>query len=621
MMEIGRRKGRFLFGCAVFGMRKFLLSFASTVMLIIIVSSSIGGGFIAKAAKLDTAEFADKLGEAFGISKSDLDNYHSNYSKSLPMEYKQVEDSVFVVLGGATASGTVAIPDSYLCYGDLLAAEWDIEYDNRATNSLRSSDLVTYINRQKNAISKADLITLEIDGSSLLTNAMTRMAQTSVNNWGKYVDEDFEQFLKDVEEQIIAEYEEEYGKKNAESIADVLEYLLYECIVYGVETVNAVNKIREFSSDASILVIGLYNPVYNLCLSSNGQTIEIGDIIAEMFHICDVYLFTKTVKMEGVGFIDASEVETNGFGTVELDTSSSNALSYQLSQIANATDKQYANTDGHKRIKNLIMGALVEPCEHTQTKIVGEKPASCKSEGYSGDEVCSKCGKVLSVGEDIAKTAHSFSAWKETKAPSCVKKGEETRSCSVCSKKETRDIAVTDEHKLDDGKVTKKPDCDTRGEKTFSCTVDGCKYTKTEVIAALGHKMDDGVITKEPTCVVEGEKTFSCTACDQKETEVIPAGEHQYGEYASNGDATCENDGTKTAVCSICGEKDTIADQGSKKEHVFENGECVSCKAKQQVEDNKNEDGDNSFMVIAIVSVVGLAVVVGGIIFFVKKKK
>ena len=47
-------------------------------------------------------------------------------------------------------------------------------------------------------------------------------------------------------------------------------------------------------------------------------------------------------------------------------------------------------------------------CEHTSTSIVGQKDATCTSEGYTGDEVCDNCSEVLTEGEVIPVLEHSF---------------------------------------------------------------------------------------------------------------------------------------------------------------------------------------------------------------------
>lgn len=46
--------------------------------------------------------------------------------------------------------------------------------------------------------------------------------------------------------------------------------------------------------------------------------------------------------------------------------------------------------------------------DHSKTKIVGAKEATCTSRGYTGDKVCSVCGKVLEYGKEIAELNHTY---------------------------------------------------------------------------------------------------------------------------------------------------------------------------------------------------------------------
>jgi len=70
-----------------------------------------------------------------------------------------------------------------------------------------------------------------------------------------------------------------------------------------------------------------------------------------------------------------------------------------------------------------------------------------------------------------------------------------------------------------------------------------------------------------------------CSACGEtlKVQEEIPALGHSFTNYVSDNNATCTQDGTKTAKCDRCDETHTIADEGSKLSHNYENGKCTGC--------------------------------------------
>ena len=49
-----------------------------------------------------------------------------------------------------------------------------------------------------------------------------------------------------------------------------------------------------------------------------------------------------------------------------------------------------------------------DDCEHPQTEIVNKKDPTCTEPGYTGDEICSECGKVIKKGTPIPKLGHDF---------------------------------------------------------------------------------------------------------------------------------------------------------------------------------------------------------------------
>jgi hypothetical protein len=52
--------------------------------------------------------------------------------------------------------------------------------------------------------------------------------------------------------------------------------------------------------------------------------------------------------------------------------------------------------------------SMPSACEHTSTKLVGQKDATCTEEGYTGDQVCDNCTEVLAQGEVIPALGHNF---------------------------------------------------------------------------------------------------------------------------------------------------------------------------------------------------------------------
>lgn len=159
------------------------------------------------------------------------------------------------------------------------------------------------------------------------------------------------------------------------------------------------------------------------------------------------------------------------------------------------TDGKVANAD-QGTLTEVPADAIVTPDEgghfevdlHDVTKVVNAKEATCTSEGYTGDTVCAKCGKVLEQGKVIAKvdhvaggwqsdakehwhactnegcgaefdrSAHTFGDWKVVKEATTEATGSKERVCTVCGHKETMELPKLEKPATGEkGETSKKP--------------------------------------------------------------------------------------------------------------------------------------------------------------------
>lgn len=225
----------------------------------------------------------------------------------------------------------------------------------------------------------------------------------------------------------------------------------------------------------------------------------------------------------------------------------------------NTTTKPSCTTEGEEVRQ-------CEVCQKTETKklektahvteIVGAKESTCTTAGYSGDEVCKHCYKVIKKGHELALAQHQWGEWKITTKPSCTTEGEETRQCSVCQETETRKLEKTD-HDWSEWKITTKPSCTTEGEETRQCK--NCQKTESRTLAKTAHNTEI-VGAKAPSCTSEGytgdEVCKHCNAVVKKGHKLDKTA-HQWSSWKTTTNPSYTSEGEQTRQCSQCHQTET----------------------------------------------------------------
>lgn len=221
-----------------------------------------------------------------------------------------------------------------------------------------------------------------------------------------------------------------------------------------------------------------------------------------------------------------------------------------------------------------------EALGHTEVSIP-PVPPTCTEAGLTEGKKCSVCGEITFAPIPFPTTGHTWSAWEETIAPSCITEGEEKRTCSVCGATETRTVEATghDYYELE----VKEPTCTQSGYTVYMCSRCGDQYTDHEVEATgeHNHPDDNWEILAEPTCGEDGYKINKCTTCVDSLgihtlEEFIPAtGDHTWGAWVTETDPTCTTVGSRKHTCSVCGTVETEEIPIDATEHNFGDWETV----------------------------------------------
>ena len=153
--------------------------------------------------------------------------------------------------------------------------------------------------------------------------------------------------------------------------------------------------------------------------------------------------------------------------------------------------------------------------------------------------------------QDIALVAHTWGSWTTTKAATCSAKGTKTRTCSVCKKVATADIAINaNAHSWQSPTYTWSADGKTCTAKRV-CANDSA-HVESES-AAIASKV------KTPaTCAVKGTTTYTATfkntafKTQTKNVQDIALVAHTWGSWKKTGFDVSAGTRLESRSCKVC---------------------------------------------------------------------
>lgn len=165
-----------------------------------------------------------------------------------------------------------------------------------------------------------------------------------------------------------------------------------------------MKHIRSINPRAKIAVVTLYNPMTNLSWDLFGASADTINTVIEPIMQLYVNKMNNHIKTRAIKY------------------------NYAVADISGKVEPHKDNMfhpdmDGQKKMADIITMALSKykvktaiqlSCEHSKTITCGAKEATYLKKGYTGDTVCVKCGKTITVGDIIPKLVPTATAITKT---------------------------------------------------------------------------------------------------------------------------------------------------------------------------------------------------------------
>ncbi|SFA82971.1 Transglutaminase-like superfamily protein [Acetitomaculum ruminis DSM 5522] len=185
---------------------------------------------------------------------------------------------------------------------------------------------------------------------------------------------------------------------------------------------------------------------------------------------------------------------------------------------------------------------------------VGKYFATCQMEGFTGDEYCTICNKLIKKGSKIPRTDHQLgkTPWFVNEA-TCESARLEGYNCTYCGMNVTKTVGKPLGHLMEaTPSEHENPTCTDEGYNFYYCTREGCYHGKKEEIPALGHDLNLKE-TIPATCKYGKTDIYVCNRCHEE----IRKDDTKLGNHVLEDEsipATCINDGRNAKYCTVCRE-------------------------------------------------------------------
>ena len=331
--------------------QRFITVLSFVLILGMVFSAASLGAYSAKitAARLGLKDYNLDL-EKLQIYMRDVREIKDDYLYDAGVTCFMDDDFYYVALGDMTAEG-----DSYV---NLFSKETGGKYKNLATKNSYVQDICNVVDNNSSEIAKADLISIGYGSVTFMTDAISQFLDNKPvkYDWDKYLDQETKKAFED----IIELLKSNLGTAELGSIAGIndlpgaitaaLEAYFYSCVMYMYYLPDAVEKIHKINPNATIAVIGIYNPTKNITFDlGENMVLDMNDYLDRLTDILAAYIINSCNLSENDIYIHAPDV------SFKLTDNSLNMVDLMREFGRNKGSNLAPGSNGHKYIKNQML--------------------------------------------------------------------------------------------------------------------------------------------------------------------------------------------------------------------------------------------------------------------------
>lgn len=368
------------------------------------------------------------------IAQADQMNDYEN----LKYQYVSNDDSYYVALGDETAAVTKRQKSTYV---DKLADMLGISYKNLAAAQMTIQEVYSTITDNSKEIAKADLITIgwsNYSATYFMCQYMSQKAErVTEQQWSELVGKEN---LPKVDELLNAMFQmlrdKDLSNFEGYDLEGGLECYAYAYLSNAIHQSQVIESIRVFNKNAVIVLVGTYNDLEGIALTTNGEQVDLGEMMRDLVNASNLLATKNAANYARVAYVHAPDVKTT------LDKNAKDYSTPQQYVLAIVGRQGLPNEEGHKYIAKQIKSVFTNVCGHFWDEGQVATEAACLTDGEMLF-TCTWCGEQRTEG--IAATGHTWDDGVVTKEPTATQDGEKTYTCSGCGEKKTEVIEKTGE--------------------------------------------------------------------------------------------------------------------------------------------------------------------------------